>query len=137
MPADAFEKWLTTWQPDPSWVDRPSFTRANLPLLFAKAEYKTWLNGVENYLANKGPKPEKSNSRFGLWLANTASLKGGKYEAALTLHQALYASAEKLMAHDDAGQTQQALTGLSELHEQHEVLLVKLKELVLEIDQSL
>jgi diguanylate cyclase (GGDEF)-like protein/PAS domain S-box-containing protein len=137
MPAAAFEKWLTTWQPDPSWVDRPSFTRANLPLLFAKAEYKTWLNGVENYLANKGPKPEKSNSRFGLWLANTASLKGGKYEAVLTLHQALYASAEKLIALYDAGQTQQALAGLPELHEQHEVLLVKLKELVMEIDQSL
>jgi diguanylate cyclase (GGDEF)-like protein/PAS domain S-box-containing protein len=136
MPAAALEKWLTTWQPDPSWVDRPSFTRANLPLLFANAEYKTWLNGVENYLANKGPKPENSNSRFGLWLANNSTLKKGNYETILTLHQALYAYAEQLIALHDAGQTQPALAGLPELHERQEALLVKLKILVLETVQS-
>ena len=136
MPAAALENWLTTWQPDPSWVDRPSFTRANLPLLFANAEYKTWLNGVENYLANKGPKPESSNSRFGLWLANNSTIKKGNYEAILTLHQALYALAEQLIALHDAGQTQQALAGLPELHERQEALLVKLKILVLEAVQS-
>jgi hypothetical protein len=116
-------------------VDRPSFTRANLPLLFANAEYKTWLNGVDNYLANKGPKPEKSNSRFGLWLANNSAIKKGNYETILTLHQALYALAEQLMALHDTGQTQQALSGLPELHELQEALLVKLKILVLEAVQ--
>jgi hypothetical protein len=118
-------------------VDRPSFTRANLPLLFANAEYKTWLNGVENYLANKGPKPENSNSRFGLWLANNSAIKKCEYEAILTLHQALYDLAEQLIALHDTGQTQQALAGLTELHELQEALLVKLKILVLEAVQML
>jgi hypothetical protein len=130
MPAAALENWLTTWQPDPNWVDRPSFTRANLPLLFANAEYKTWLNGVENYLANKGPKPENSNSRFGLWLANNSAIKKGNYETLLTLHQALYAYAEQLIALHDTGQTQQALSGLPELHQRYDVLQEKLKLLV-------
>jgi diguanylate cyclase (GGDEF)-like protein/PAS domain S-box-containing protein len=132
MPAAALENWITTWQPDPNWVDRPAFTRANLPLLFANAEYKTWLNGVENYLANKGPKPETSNSRFGLWLANNSALKKGTYKTILTLHQALYAYAEQLIARHDTGQTQQALAGFPELHEQLDALLAELNTLVQE-----
>ena len=132
MPAAALENWITTWQPDPNWVDRPSFTRANLPLLFASAEYKTWLNGVENYIANKGPKPEKSNTRFGLWLANNSALKKADHETILNLHQALYALAEKLIRLHDTSQTQQALAGFPELHELRDALLAKLKRLVLE-----
>ena len=132
MPAAALENWITTWQPDPNWVDRPSFTRANLPLLFASAEYKTWLNGVENYIANKGPKPEKSNTRFGLWLANNSALKKADHETILNLHQALYALAEKLIGLHDTSQTQQALAGFPELHELRDALLAKLKRLVLE-----
>jgi diguanylate cyclase (GGDEF)-like protein len=132
MPAAALENWITTWQSDPNWVDRPAFTRANLPLLFASAEYKTWLNGVENYIANKGPKPEKSNTRFGLWLTNNSALKKGDYETILNLHQALYALAEKLIGLHDTSQTQQALAGFPELHELRDALLAKLKRLVLE-----
>jgi EAL domain-containing protein (putative c-di-GMP-specific phosphodiesterase class I) len=31
MPATALENWITTWHPDPNWVNRPSFVRAELP----------------------------------------------------------------------------------------------------------
>lgn len=136
MPAAAFENWITTWQPDPNWVDRPSVIRANLPLLFANTEYKAWLNSVENYLVNKVPKPEKSNSRFGLWLVNNSALKTGNYETVLTQHQALYAYAEKLMALHDTGQTKQALAGLPELKKRQDDLLVNLKILLRETVQS-
>ena len=30
MPATALENWITTWHPDPNWVNRPSFVRADL-----------------------------------------------------------------------------------------------------------
>ena len=136
MPAAAFENWITTWQPDPNWVDRPSVIRANLPLLFANTEYKAWLNSVENYLVNKVPKPEKSNSRFGLWLVNNSALKTGNYETVLTQHQALYAYAEKLMALHDTGQTKQALAGLPELKKRQDDLLENLKILLRETVQS-
>jgi EAL domain-containing protein (putative c-di-GMP-specific phosphodiesterase class I) len=31
MPATALENWITTWHPDPNWVNRTSFVRAELP----------------------------------------------------------------------------------------------------------
>jgi hypothetical protein len=130
MPAAAVENWIATWQPDPNWVDRPSFTRANLPLLFAHAEYKVWLNDVENYLFNKGYKPEISDSRFGLWLANNSPLKQGNYEAMLTLHRALHALAENLIKQHESGQIQKARQGLPELYQRYDVLQEKLKLLV-------
>ena len=94
------------------------------------------LNSVENYLVNKVPKPEKSNSRFGLWLVNNSALKTGNYETVLTQHQALYAFAEKLMALHDTGQTKQALAGLPELKKRQDDLLVNLKILLRETVQS-
>jgi hypothetical protein len=87
-----------------------------------------FLSGL--YLANKGPKPENSNSRFGLWLANNSAIKKGNYETILTLHQALYAYSEKLIALYDTGQIQQALSGLPEFHQRYDVLQEKLKLLV-------
>ena len=117
-------------------ISLPSVIRANLPLLFANTEYKTWLNSVKNYLVNKGPKPEKSNSRFGLWLVNNSALKKGNYETLLTQHQALHAYAEKLMALHDTGQTKQALAGLPELKKRQVDLLVNLKILLRDTVQS-
>jgi diguanylate cyclase (GGDEF)-like protein len=130
MPAAALENWITTWQPDPNWVDRPSFTRADLPLLFAHAEYKVWFKGVEDYLFNKGTKPEISDSRFGLWLANNSPVKQGNYETMLTLHRTLHALAEKLIKLNEKGQSQEAQQGLAALRQQYEVLQDKLKSLV-------
>ncbi|MEY3760262.1 MAG: hypothetical protein RIR39_1753, partial [Pseudomonadota bacterium] len=130
MPAADLTHWISTWEPDPSWVDRPSFTRADLPLLFANAEYKVWFNGVENYLSHNGPKPENSNSRFGLWLANNSPVKQGNYERVLILHRALHALAEKLIKQHEDGQIQKARQGLPELHQRYDVLQEKLKLLV-------
>ncbi|MEY3288948.1 MAG: hypothetical protein RLZZ419_1190, partial [Pseudomonadota bacterium] len=130
MPAAAVENWVTTWQPNPGWIDRPSFTRADLPLLFANAEYKVWLNGVENYLEYKGPKPENLNSRFGTWLTIHSPVKKGHYETILTLHQELYAWAAKLIKQHENGRADKVQQGLAELHKRHDALQENLKELV-------
>jgi sucrose-6-phosphate hydrolase SacC (GH32 family) len=95
--------------------------------LFAHAEYKIWLTSVEYYLSHNGPKPENSNSRFGLWLANNSPLKQGNYETMLTLHRALHGLAEKLIKQHEIGQIQKARQGLAELHQRYDVLQEKLK----------
>ena len=136
MPADDFAKWVTNWQPDPDWLNWPSFIHDDLPLLFANAEYKVWINAIEGYLNNQVHKPENLQSRFGIWLTINSPLKNGNYEAMLALHEALQALGSELIALHEAGKTEQALARLPELHKLQEALLVKLKMLVLETGQS-
>ena len=70
MPASEIPTWIENWQPDTSWHDRPSFTRDDLPLLFANAEYRVWLEDIEKYLLNPNTAslPNNQHSRFGAWL---------------------------------------------------------------------
>jgi EAL domain-containing protein (putative c-di-GMP-specific phosphodiesterase class I) len=130
MPADELAKWITTWHPDPSWLDRPSFIRGDLPLLLANTEYKVWLNALENYLHIKAPKPDNIHSRFGTWLMTSGLARKGNYKTILALHQQLHALAEELMALHEEGHTKAALARLTELHQLHDALLKKLKLLV-------
>jgi diguanylate cyclase (GGDEF)-like protein/PAS domain S-box-containing protein len=130
MPAKDLENWIANWQPDPSWLDRPSFTRDDLPLLFANAGYKMWIDAIESYLNFKGPKPEKSNSRFDGWLNINSLLKDGDYTRLLTLHQELYAMGEQLVELHEAGQDKKALSRLPELHQLQKTLLKNLKIMV-------
>ncbi len=137
MPADDFEKWATNWKPDPNWLSWPSFIHDDLPLLFANTEYKVWINAIEGYLNNQTHKPENLQSRFGKWLMINSSLKNGNYEEMLSLHEALQLLGMELIALHDAGQTEQALAKLPELHKLQDAMFVKLKMLVLETGQSL
>jgi diguanylate cyclase (GGDEF)-like protein/PAS domain S-box-containing protein len=130
MPAAELESWLHTWQPDPSWMNRPSFIRADLPLLFANAEYKVWFNGVEGYLQSKTPKLENLNSRFGTWLTINSPIKKGNYILIFKLHQKLLALAKELIDLHENGQTQAAIARLPDLKKIQEDIFEKLKLLV-------
>ncbi len=132
IPAADLASWVANWQPDPSWLDRPSFTRGDLPLLFANAEYRVWLNAIDDYLNGKAPKPGSNPSRFGQWLTINSPAKKVNYESILTQHQALHALATELIAQHEKGQAKKALTRLPELHSLQDALLEKLKMLVLE-----
>jgi hypothetical protein len=130
MPAAELESWLHTWQPDPSWMNRPSFIRADLPLLFASAEYKVWFNRVEGYLQSKNSKPENLNSRFGTWLTINSPIKKGNYILIFKLHQKLLALAQELIDLHENGQTQAAIARLPDLKKIQEDIFEKLKLLI-------
>jgi diguanylate cyclase (GGDEF)-like protein/PAS domain S-box-containing protein len=130
MPAAELENWLSTWQPDPSWMNRPSFIRADLPLLFASAEYKVWYKGIEGYLQSETPKPDNLNSRFGNWLTINSPIKKGNYILIFKLHQKLMDLAKDLIDIHENGQTQAALARLPDLKKIQEDIFEKLKLLV-------
>ena len=132
MPAVEMIDWIANWQPDASWLDRPSFTRDDLPLLFANAEYRVWLNAIDDYLNGKAPKPGSNPSRFGQWLTINSPVKKGAFITILSLHKEFHALAENLIALYGNGQIKEAHAGLAKLHKLKDALLEKLKMLVQE-----
>jgi diguanylate cyclase (GGDEF)-like protein/PAS domain S-box-containing protein len=130
MPAADLECWLSDWQPDPSWLNRPSFIRADLPLLFASAEYKVLFNAIEGYLHSQRSKPENLNSRFGTWLAINSPIKKGNYSIILSLHQKLMALAKELIDLHEKSHTQAVLARLPTFKKLQEAIFEKLKMLV-------
>jgi EAL domain-containing protein (putative c-di-GMP-specific phosphodiesterase class I) len=132
MPAAGMIDWIANWQPDASWLDRPSFTRDDLPLLFANAEYRVWLNAIDDYLNGKAPKPGTNPSRFGQWLTINSPVKKGAFKTILSLHKEFHALAEELIVLYGNGQIIEAHAGLAKLHTQQDALLEKLKMLVQE-----
>ena len=130
IPAKEVANWIDNWQPDTSWLDRPSFIRADLPLLFASAEYKVWFNGIEGYLHSKIPKPKVLSSRFGTWLTINSPIKKGNYILIFKLHQKLLVLAKELIDLHENGQTQAAVARLPDLKKIQEDMFEKLKLLV-------
>ncbi len=134
MPAAEIPDWIKNWKPDTSWHDRPSFTRDDLPLLFANAEYRVWLEDIEKYLLNPNTTnlPNNQHSRFGAWLKTKSIAKDGIYLSAQTLHQQLNAfGAELVKLHAD-GKYKEALAKLPRLKILQQTLLEKLQLLIAE-----
>ncbi len=134
MPASEIPTWIENWQPDTSWHDRPSFTRDDLPLLFANAEYRVWLEDIEKYLLNPNTAslPNNQHSRFGAWLKTKTIAKNGLYLNAQALHQQLNAFGSELIKLHAAGKTTEALAQLPQLKILQKTLLEKLQLLIQE-----
>jgi len=137
MPAADIPNWVSTWRPDPGWVDRPSFTRDNLPLLFAGAEHRIWLSTLENHLKNehKASPPDNQHCRFGAWLNNenlTQHVGGATFQAIVPLHQQVHRLATELLDLHAHGQNRKALARLEALHTLQDALLKQLEVLVQE-----
>ncbi|WP_262966601.1 EAL domain-containing protein [Methylobacter psychrophilus] len=145
MPAAELESWVSTWKPDTSWLDRLSFMRDDLPLLFVNAEHGVWINGIENYLNSNfdTPRPNNLNCRFGNWL-NTQNPsqnpnKQTNLQTILPLHQQLHKlAAEVIDLHAEVidlhaeDHTKAAFARFGELKSLQDTLLETLKLLIQE-----
>ncbi len=141
MPAREMPGWSATWRPDPAWVDLPSMSRDDLPLLFASVEHRAWIAAIENRLRGEIETPpplDHHQCRFGKWLDGVGLARHGAYPAFHAidlLHQQVHALAVdllKLQAHD---RSPEALVRLGELHGLRDALLGQLSKLVQESRQ--
>ncbi|WP_262963696.1 EAL domain-containing protein [Methylobacter psychrophilus] len=137
MPADDIPNWATTWRPDSSWINRPSFTRDDLPLLFASAEHSIWITSIENHIKSgrKSPVPNDLQCRFGKWLNTegiTRHINEPTFQAIMPLHQQVHLLARELLDLHTDEQDPETLAKLDELHKLHYALLKQLKLLVKE-----
>ncbi|UOA10347.1 EAL domain-containing protein [Methylobacter sp. S3L5C] len=137
MPAANIPNWAATWRPDSSWINRPSFARDDLPLLFASAEHSIWITSIENHIKSgrKNPAPNDLPCRFGKWLnteSRTRHISDPTLQAIMPLHQQVHLLATELLNLHTNDQTTEALTKLDKLHKLHYALLKQLKLLVKE-----
>ena len=136
MPAHAISSWLTDWQPDAAWVDLPAVKHEDFPLLFASAEHRAWILGVESVLKGEREVPPPVNTRecrFGVWLHSEGMERYGKqstFQAIHHLHNEVHALAIALLDLKNKNQHAQALARLDELFNLRDALLDQLATLL-------
>ncbi|MEX8518429.1 MAG: EAL domain-containing protein [Leptothrix sp. (in: b-proteobacteria)] len=136
MPAADVPSWAATWRPDPIWIDRPSLSRKDLPLLFASVEHRAWIAAVLGYLRlerNSPPPLAHDQCRFGMWLQAEGLARHGEqpvFVAIDMLHRQVHALATELCELRATGQVAQARLRLHELHGLRDHLLEQLKMLL-------
>jgi EAL domain-containing protein (putative c-di-GMP-specific phosphodiesterase class I) len=133
MPACQLHSWLTTWRPDPTWIDQLSMSRDNLPLLFASVEQSSWIAGIEGFLKGERDAPmalDPDHSRFSM-LMNMESLVNRSaqpaFEAIDSLHRQIQTLSAELCDLQILGRNPEALVRLDELHDLHDKFLIHLK----------
>jgi|GEM_PF-708653 len=135
MPAHALPQWAKTWRPDPMWVDIAPLSRADLPLLFASAEHRAWIVGIEDFLRGNREAPSSLSlhqCRFGTWLESRGLVRYGaqaEFSALKPLHQKIHTLADSMCQLNARGLNTQALAFLPELHQLRDALLEKMKAL--------
>ncbi len=142
MPAADIPNWAATWRPEPSWINRPSFTRDDLPLLFASAEHSIWIANIEDYIKSvrKNPPSDNLQCRFGKWLNAEGQMRHvseSTFQAIVPLHQQVHVLAKEILELHTHDRNPEALARLGELHDLHNTLLKQLKILVKENWQSM
>ena len=136
MPADELPAWTASWRPDPMWIGVPPINHADLPLLFAGAEYRAWIAIIASYLRGERQAlpPNHQNYRFDTWL-DTERLTHHRTQPAfhtiMPLHREVHALADRLLKLHAAGQRQEALERLPELLDLRDALLGQLRALML------
>jgi diguanylate cyclase (GGDEF)-like protein/PAS domain S-box-containing protein len=135
MPAQAMSSWLTHWRPDAAWTHLPAVNREDLPLLFANAEHRAYVLGIEAMLKGEreiAPSLEAHQCRFGAWLVNEGQARYGAQTAfagVVSLHKDVHVLAQALLDLQTQGQTPQALARLDELFSLRNALLEQLTQL--------
>lgn len=138
MPASALQSWAAAWSPDPAWINVPSVSRDDLPLLFATVEHRAWIVKLEAYLKTEQEAPPPMNPHqcpFGVWLNTAGRALHSAHPGFLTiepLHQQIHALATELLELHAKGRSSEAIAKLSELHALRDALLEQLKVLVQE-----
>jgi diguanylate cyclase (GGDEF)-like protein/PAS domain S-box-containing protein len=136
MPAQEIPVWTTTWRPDSAWVNLPSVSRDDLPVLFASVEHRAWIVAIRSFLNGEREAPPPLNHhecRFGTWLEGEGLARHAAKPAFHTielLHRQVHALAMELQKFHLHGRNQEALTRLGELYQLRDALLEQLKMLV-------
>lgn len=135
MLADEMPAWADNWRTAPSWAGLASVNRADLPLLFACAEHRAWVNSLENYLQGEqgtAPEMDQAKCHFGAWLHPEGTARYGDqpgFLALLPLHEQIHVLGAKLCELRATGRASQAQAGLGELHALRDTLLQELRAL--------
>ena len=135
MPADAMPGWVAAWRPYPAWSGLAALNRNDFPLLFASAEHRAWVGGIEKYIKGEDenlPPLDHQQCRFGLWLIEDAPARFGDHPVfpqITSRHREIHTLAATLLDLNAAGRSDEALSRLTELHGQRDVLLGHLKAL--------
>ncbi|WP_020502723.1 EAL domain-containing protein [Lamprocystis purpurea] len=136
MPAADLPGWSAAWQRDPAWIDLPTASRDDLPLLFAGVEHHAWMTALESHLKGDRAAPpplDQRECRFGMWLDADGLASYGAQPAAAAirpLHQQIHVLATAVCDLHTQDRTSEALTRLGELHDLQDALLEHLKSLV-------
>lgn len=84
MPTKELLEWIKIWKPYPQWKDIKALSRDDLPILYAIAEHKNWINNVISYIKKEtstSPELNSKKCRFGIWLYNQNLKENSKSEA--------------------------------------------------------
>lgn len=77
MPADVLPAWLAQWHAPPIWLSTAVLEGADVQLLLAEIEHRTWIKAMRAYRCGTNDTPPALNAescQFGLWL-NKASTR--------------------------------------------------------------
>jgi diguanylate cyclase (GGDEF)-like protein/PAS domain S-box-containing protein len=135
MPAHELLGWTTTWQPDPLWINLPSVSRDDLPVIFASVEHRAWIVAIRSFLKGECDPPPLNHHqcRFGTWLEGEGLARHASKPAFHTielLHRQVHALAAELLELNLHGRKKEARVRLDELYQLRDALLEQLKTLV-------
>ncbi len=135
MPASDLLGWTTVWSPDPAWINVPSVSSDDIPLLFATVEHRSWIVKTESYLKGEQEAPPPMNLHqcsFGSWLDAAYNSANPTFQTIERLHQQVHALASELLEFHVNGRNTEALARLAELHALRDALIEQLKVLAKE-----
>jgi diguanylate cyclase (GGDEF)-like protein len=136
MPANSLQPWVDHWRPDMQWLNMPVAHREDLPVLFASAEHRGWILGVEGFLKGERealPQLDEHQCRFGTWLNAEGLVRYGTqpaFQVIGRMHTQVHALAKELLARRVEGDNLGALSRLGEIHAMSEALLEQLRLLL-------
>jgi len=135
MPASEIPVWLENWRPYPSWSKAKRVEHADLSLLFAMVEHRSWVRGVEECINGERiefPVLDETQCRFSGWLNGDGEKRYGHeniYIEIERLHSQVHHIATELLQ-DSKIKREEISQSLSELKACRDKLLNHLKALV-------
>jgi len=136
LPADELPLWAKSWRTDPLWCNSRTFSRGDIPLLFAATEHRAWVRKIKQWLCGERSRIPTMNHfqcRFGQWLQDHGQEKYGAQAAFLSivsLHEEIHTTAEQLTQLKRNGKHDEAEIKLSELFLMRDKLMKCLKLLI-------
>jgi len=132
MPASAIPEWLSTWHPDPGWLNQLAANHNDLPILFGVVEHRAWVVSVSGYIQgtrNERPTLDSHQCRFGQWLNHDGLARFGHslpFAKVLQLHRDIHDLAGELLDLKHDGYAELALARLDTLLDLRDALLKQL-----------
>jgi diguanylate cyclase (GGDEF)-like protein len=129
MPAKDLPGWADLWQADPLWRDVAVVSRQDMPLLFAGAEHRAWVQALEAYLQGNGDNRAQMDSaqcHVGQWLGGKVVLPGTDPQTLRRLivqHESIHDFGKHLCAMHQQQQAHAALQQLPQLRQMRDELL--------------